>query len=273
MIQKLNQHDPHADDAAGHSIQEERFDESSCLHLELPPRAVARSLTALVLVLAVVGAFANLMIYNVAPHPDHPIAKVAKRFDLGHEPSVASLYSSMALMACSAILFVITFAVWRAADRFMRHWFGLAIVFALLAIDETIMVHEMVDTVMHDWTGLGGPLYFAWVIPGGLFVLVFALSYIRFLLHLDATTRRRFVAAGAMFVAGAIGMEMVAGMLADSSIGLESVAHTVSQTVEETLEMLGVVLFMYALLDYLGSRFGSLYTSLTETDPVQGAQL
>lgn len=231
------------------------------LELTVDPGSLARSLTWLVILIAAVGSTANYLIYNVAPDPEHRIARVLRRLDLGHEPSIPAFYSSLALMACAVLLGVIAVSVWRSSGDYFRSWLGLSILFVLLAIDETIMVHEMVDTALHESLGLGGIFYFAWVIPGSIFAALFAAAYLKFLLHLDSLTRWRFVTAGALFVLGAVGMEMVAGLIADSSLGLQSVAHTISQTVEESLEMLSVVLFIFALLDYMHRNIGPIRIS------------
>jgi hypothetical protein len=232
--------------------------QQSELSLTIRPATIARGLTCLVILIAAIGATANYVIYNVAPDPEHSLARVMRRLDLGHEPSIPALYSSLAMMASAALLAVIAIAAWRSGANYRRHWIGLSILFVLLAIDESVMIHEMVDTVMHQAFGLGGALFFAWVIPGMMFVAIIGVIYLKFLRHLDSLTRWRFIGAAALFVFGAVGMEMVAGMIADSSLGLQSLAHTISQTIEETCEMLGIVLFIYALLDYINMNISTI---------------
>jgi hypothetical protein len=70
---------------------------------------------------------------------------------------------------------------------------------------------------------------------------------------LPARTRRLFLAAGAIFVAGAIGVEAVSGMQA-SLHGEQNLTYHLVITVEELLEMTGIVIFIYALLDYIGGQ-------------------
>src|SRR2546430_2508277 len=51
------------------------------------------------------------------------------------------------------------------------------------------------------WGGLlygwGGLLYYAWVIPGAVCTVIFAMAYVRFLMHLPPKTRWLFTMAGA----------------------------------------------------------------------------
>ena len=230
--------------------------------IRLQPGKVARGLTIIVSILATVGTVANYVIYHVATDPDAKLARLMQRFDLGHEPSVPALYSSLALMGSAALLAIIGFGKRRQQARYAKHWLALSLIFVGLSIDECVMIHEMIDNYTANFIERSGALHFVWVIPGGLFVLFTGLAYLGFLRHLEARTRWLFIQAGALFVFGAIGMEMVAGVIAESS-GLESLHHTFSQAVEETCEMLGVVLFIYALLDYLDRNVAGIHLRMS----------
>lgn len=201
-----------------------------------------------------VGLVANRLVYSVAPHVEHPLARAAARFDLGLEPSVPALFSTFLLGSCAAMLAINGRATPRGPDRHV--WLLLAVVFAALAVDETVMMHEMANDTLQRALGTTGVLYFAWVIPGALFALLVAAASARFLVRLDGRTRALFLLAGTMFVGGAIGMELIAGVVVEAS-GPESVGHMVEQAFEETLEMSGTIVFLYALLDRFGRAVGS----------------
>jgi hypothetical protein len=80
---------------------------------------------------------------------------------------------------------------------------------------------------------------------------VSALAFRRFLAALPYDTRRLFIFAGGLFVAGAIGIEMI-GAQVEASLGTrETMAYVVAVTLEEGCEMFGIALFLYALLAYL----------------------
>lgn len=59
-----------------------------------------------------------------------------------------------------------------------------------------------------------------------------------------------------MFVGGALGMEMVGGQYADSFGGGTPVYMAIT-SIEESLEMFGIVVFVYALLTYIRSHIPS----------------
>jgi hypothetical protein len=67
---------------------------------------------------------------------------------------------------------------------------------------------------------------------------------------LPAQTRRAFVLAGAIYIGGALGMEMIDGLYA-SLYGEKNLTYAFLTTIEETLEMLGIVVFLHTLLTYL----------------------
>ena len=230
------------------------------LELRVRPAGVAKACAVVVAIVVAVGLVANRLVFGVAPHLEHPLARAAARFDLGLEPSVPALWSTFLLAACAGALYLNGRAE-RESRPDRRAWYGLSVLFVGLAVDETVMIHEMANDTLREALGTGGLLYFAWVIPGALFVLAVAAVFGRFLMGLDRRTRGLFAWAGVLFVGGAIGMELVAGLIAEAE-GVEGVAHMAEQAVEETLEMSGSIVFLYALLDRLGRRSGSIHVSI-----------
>ncbi len=239
------------------------------LNIVIHPLKTARRLVLLVSVLVCVGTVANVIIYKVAPSPEHKLAKVMHRFDLGFEPSIPNWYSSIALLACSLLLTTIGLANKRVNARYSFHWFALAFLFMFLALDEAVMIHEMADATLHDWLNTSGILYFAWVIPGAVFTLCAGLYFFKFLLELESRTRRLFVIAGAIFVGGAIGAELIAGVIVDGQGiegGFTSLQLTFEQTLEELMEMMAIVLFLYALMGHIERHVGTICLSLSSDD-------
>jgi hypothetical protein len=98
-----------------------------------------------------------------------------------------------------------------------------------------------------------GALYFPWVLPYGIAVIVIAIIYIPWLLQLPLYTRIHFFISGTLFLSGALGLEILSATFADQ-YGLDSAQYTWTYTAEETLEMLGIALFIRALIHYLSSH-------------------
>ena len=147
---------------------------------------------------------------------------------------------------------MIAASVKRLGRRGALHWGALALLFLWLSIDELAGVHEMLNRPLRAWLGLDGLLYYAWVLPGAAGVLLLGISYWRFVGQLSWRIRALVVAAGFLFVAGALGVELAEGLYR-SHYGHQRLAYALLAAVEETLEMLGVVVFIHALLEHLGS--------------------
>ena len=186
------------------------------------------------------------------------------RFSLVGEGNVPTWFASTTLLACAALLGVIARVERDASSTFVRHWKILALIFLYLAVDEAAELHELLIDPMRALVGAGGLLHFAWVIPAIALLLVLSVAYLRFLLHLPAGIRRLFVAAGATYVGGAVVSEMIGGAWVESR-GFLNPGSAVIWTVEESLEMIGVVLFIYTLLRYLELRAGTVAFQVRST--------
>lgn len=180
-----------------------------------------------------------------------------RQFNLDLENNIPSWYASCALLFCAVLLGAIGITKqYEHAPRF-RQWFGLAVIFLYLSLDEAASLHEMASPlarVFLNRIGLSiGYLHFPWVILGILVVPIVGLTYLRFLRSLPVTTARLFVASGMLYVGGAVGIEMFGAQVASMG-GMDTMSYAVLVAVEEGLEMFGVVLFIYALLSYIGQQ-------------------
>lgn len=144
----------------------------------------------------------------------------------------------------------------------IARWIVLSGLFAYISLDELIQLHEVASA----WFDTTGVLYFGWVIPAAAIVLGLGLWYLPFLRALPPRTRRRFVAAGVVFVSGALVMELPLGWWTERA-GADNLTYAMIDWVEETLELVGVSMFLLALLDIPGRAPGALRVSITSRDP------
>ena len=101
--------------------------------------------------------------------------------------------------------------------------------------------------------GLSGIFYWAWVLPALVLVGGFGLAMVPFLLSLPRRGAALFIASGALFVGGALGLEMASGYVITAR-GEEAPLVALLAICEETLEMLGLALFTGALCDHLARQ-------------------
>jgi hypothetical protein len=179
-------------------------------------------------------------------------------FDLDQEGNVPTWYQAMALLVCAGLLTAIARHRRRLGAPYAVHWTVLAVIFLGLSIDEAASIHEMAVHPLRAAWPTRGIFYFAWVIPGGAAVLLVGLADLPFLAALPAPTRGLFIVAGAVYVGGAVGMELVEGYVVEDYHGTENLAFIVASTVEEGLEMVGIVIFIRALMGYLGDTTGTV---------------
>lgn len=220
-----------------------------------------RVLVVTSLLLTIVGGSAHYLIYNLPPGVDRRVASFLLRLDPDEDPSLGAWFSSAALLAAASLTALIGLKKRRRHDPFAAHWIGLAGLFVLLSIDESIEIHEMASHTLQVALNTGGLLYHAWIIPGSIFVVLLAIVYCRFLWDLEKRTRRLFILSAVIFVAGALGLEAVSAPLWQHN-AQNSLTYTLVISVEELLEMLGVVLFIYALLDYVRAHLGRICVRL-----------
>ncbi|MBI4204237.1 MAG: hypothetical protein HY527_04355 [Betaproteobacteria bacterium] len=208
---------------------------------------VTRLLVATVIVLHVLNVPALAFTY-LWPPLDWTRAYIVF-FSVSGEGKLPTFYSGMTLLAAAALLGLIAAHERSRGGRFHRHWAGLGIIFVLMALDEMFRVHEMTIRPLREIFGVtSGALSRAWVIPAMAFLAVMAVAYFRFLVALPARSRALFVIAGAIYVGGALGLEMVGGVY--TSTYQRDLTYGVIATLEEVLEMAGMVLFLYGLMDH-----------------------
>jgi hypothetical protein len=216
----------------------------------ISPRKVLVGLLGIIvfLVLASSVGVASYLLYP--PEHMHPLVTL---FNLNLESNVPAFFSSLQLFLASLILGLIS-GCHRRRDEPYRLWLLLSLLFAFLTIDEFAALHEQLSVPLREELGVSGLWYFAWIIPYGVAALALAVLFTKFLYDLPARTRAWFIGSGAIYLAGAIGFEMLGGRYITSSGPREDI-YSVLYTVEELLEMLGIAFFIYALLKYMAARF------------------
>jgi hypothetical protein len=171
------------------------------------------------------------------------------------------------LLFCAALLLaVIAILKKKERDPERLKWTVLACGFLVMAFDEALSFHEKLAEPMRRLLGDDvtlGVFYYAWVLPGMALVLVLAFYFLRFLLRLPAPTRLHFLVAGALYIGGAIGIELLGGRY-EELYGDQSLTYSMIATLEESLEMAGVIVFIYALFHYIFATYEEVRFRLAE---------
>ncbi len=73
-------------------------------------------------------------------------------------------------------------------------------------------------------------------------------------MSLDKKTRNLFLFSAVIYLSGVIGMESIGGFI-KSIHGIDNWWYYLEVAVEEGLEMTGIIVFIYALLNYLNITY------------------
>lgn len=200
---------------------------------------LARGLAAAGAVVVLLGL--GVEVWHAHSH-DAVIEALAPFLSLSYESNLPTWYAASLLLSCAILLGVIA---GDAGAHLRRHWWALAILFAYISLDESAELHERLGGLI----GTGGVLYFDWVIPAAVIVMAIGLAYVPFLRRLPAAARRHFVIAGAIYVGGALIMELPLGWWTERA-GPDNLTYALIDWVEETLELTGITWFLTALISY-----------------------
>ncbi|MFM1886403.1 MAG: hypothetical protein RL026_1560 [Pseudomonadota bacterium] len=198
------------------------------------------------------------------------------KFDMSREANIPSYLSGLLLLLASASAAVLGMGHVgsREQDKIRRSWLICAVGLAFMSLDETTAIHELLNEPAAaalgalGMSGRMGLFYFAWVVPAALGLLAAAPWFYNFLRRMPPDLRRRCLMAGALFVAGAVGIEMFEGDVVEQH-GRDW-RYLLWVTAEETAEMTAVVLFIRAALLELERRSG-FNIRLNLATPPQGA--
>lgn len=228
--------------------------------ISLDPSAIARRL-ALVAILFVTANMAMQM-YRLFGHQEHVFGLAMMSLDGEH--NLPSLFSTLLLLSAALLLALI--ALLRSKDNApdVTKWGILAAGFLLMGLDESLSFHEKLIEPLR--TVLGGQhlgiFFFAWVIPGILLVAALGVFFLPFILRLPRRTAIAFVISAAIYLGGALGIELVEGWWREGH-GHRNVIYHVLVSLEEGMEMIGVIAFISALLGYIAGLYEEVGFSFT----------
>lgn len=213
-----------------------------------------------------IGGFAltNVPIAIMDALGHHSLLGYSRLMRLEEEANIPSAFSALALVAC-AIAASANFSRLAQEDPDRSAWGVLATFFGFLALDEVAMLHELGNRVGLE-LALGG-----WLKIAGVFFYVPVVVWLTgrlfpFWLRQEPYLRAALLTGACIYVAGAIGCELIEHKLESLGYGNYDLPLRISFIFEECGEMLGVAVFLYAFLYRFSALGGGLLVRLAVPD-------
>ena len=163
-------------------------------------------------------------------------------FDVDEEESFSTWFSAVLLLICAVLLSLIAVSKKKLKETFVLHWYGLALGFCILSMDEVVGIHETFNTITEV----------AWTVPATWLTFLLLLIYWKFLVGLPAIARKQFLIAGVIYLSGGLLVEHLADYYVEA-YEMDNFGYNLLTAFEEFLEMAGVILFISALLNFLAA--------------------
>lgn len=213
--------------------------------------SICRGLAIIALLLIMASIISQLIKYLTGHGSLHGLIQL---FYVDCEMNVPTLFSTFLLLSAAFLLTIITVLKRMNHDSKAYLWAVLSFGFIYLAIDEAWTIHErLILPVQELFNNDRGIFLVAWIIPALAISLVLGLLFLRFIQRLPRNTRISFIIAGAFYLGGAIFSEVFSAIILPR-FGLaneQNFLYSMAATLEEVLEMAGIIIFIRALLVYI----------------------
>lgn len=230
--------------------------------LKLSPQKVTLLLSLTALALLTVNC-AMLVVKGLG----YELWGLVRLFDFDEEKNLPTFFSTALAIIATGLLLVISL-IRRQMRRSWKLWASLSALFLLVAMDEFIGVHEQISAPVRNLLDAKGLLYFAWVIPYAFLVMLLAGIYGRFVFEMPPHIRNGILLSATLFLMGALGFEMLSGMLFEYSDFTKTMLYGGVATMKESCEMAGMILFIHTLMRHIEDVQKNILIQLGTYDPM-----
>lgn len=212
----------------------------------ISPRKITRWLLGVALGLTVISFAASLA--------EHLLGTTAGgltyRLNVGIDSSVPTWFASFLLFIGASLLGFIAFVKKQRRDSYVNHWGFLSLLFLYVSIDEVATLRETAGVVARSFVSTSGMFYYNWVLVAIPFIIFLLLTYFKFFMHLPKHVRTLLGIGATCYVVGGLGLEMLAALI-HTAQGVDNLLYSTITTIEELLEMVGVIIMLYSLMLYI----------------------
>jgi hypothetical protein len=230
--------------AEARRVATELGQEPQARRLTIRLRPVMLFLLAAVVVVVLLSLVQDLLIFLL---PEAGFSDRIYRLDLDAEASLPAWFSSGLMLICALALLAIALQVSGRGWLKALPWFLLTAAFFVLSLDEIATLHEGLSAALSARIDNTGLFYFAWTLPALVACLAGLACFVPFILSFKGFDRALLIGSAVVFLSGAVGMEMLGGAEAEAS-GIATLHYRLLATLEESLEFVGLLIFLTFLL-------------------------
>jgi len=201
----------------------------------VPLRAYLATPTFMVVLWSVAGGLVGIhVMLNVIHYQVLDLPWLMRQiFDVDEEDSFPTWFSALLLLLAAVTAGLNARRETCHRGELAGQWTALGIGFLLLSIDEIAGMHETLNSAVS----------FSWTIPGAIVAAFAGGFFVPFLLKLPRALAVRFVISGAIYLGGALGVEVMTDPYLEND-ALNTLAYNLWTAVEEFMEMAGVLVFL-----------------------------
>lgn len=202
-------------------------------------------------ILLIIANIVMLFIYFLVHNPNK--FDFVQMVDLDQESNLPTFFSSTILLIAGFLFYLLS----KSSIKEKKYWLGLSLIFVFLAFDESAQIHETLGDYTEKFVESNGYLYYPWVISYTILVMVLGIVYMHFFWRMKSNIFWSFMGSAFMYLSGAIGFELL-GAKEASLHGSDTLIYCTYYTIEESLEMFGVIYLIWILLNLLSKKSISL---------------
>ncbi len=174
-------------------------------------------------------------------------------FDLDMEANIPTVFSSLILALSALCFYLLGLYAENTNHADKPYWFGLGAIFLFLSFDEGATIHEAIGDYTEKFVHASGYLFYPWVISYGGLVTFLGIMYFRFFWKMEKKVFWSFMLSAFIYLLGAVVFELF-GANEASAHGTDTVLYSTLYTIEESLEMFGVIYLIWILLSLLEKK-------------------
>ncbi len=210
------------------------------------PDAVIKLLAATTILLTTVNIAIQIAIYCFGLKKEWFLL-----FNMDKEVNIPTLFSVILLLICALLISLIHKKLNKQNKKVKKRWSALRWIFIFLSLDEGLQIHEAF-AIPSLKPMLPAFLSIVWIIPYGIFATVALIYFMPLINSLPTKLKLKTLLSGAVYLLGALGFEIIgSGLVRTGDIKFHGISYGLITTIEEALEMAGLIIFIHTLLRYI----------------------